>query len=73
MQPGTATGCALTWIRDDGNRLGRSDEIRRHDDAEQLGGRRTLSAPDACPNRALAFVQEPGLVRVGCRRRSDDH
>ena len=45
----------------------RADRIRRHDDAEQLGGRCPLPASDAGADRAHARPRPSG---VGCRRRA---
>ncbi len=82
MQPGTSSGDAPPQVgyHRQGNRptaeswtraLGRTltGRPRRHDDADQLGSRCPLPAPDARSDRAVG----PRSTRIGCRRRSDGH
>ena len=60
VQPGTSAGSPVTWVRREGNGSGSigipwpvTGRTRRHDDAEQLGGRRPASAPDTRSDRAV--------------------
>jgi hypothetical protein len=61
VQPGTSTGRPMPRVGHDGHGtqgVPRCDtgRIRRHDDAEQLGGRSPFTAPDAGSDRPLGVL-----------------
>jgi len=66
MQPRAPAGDAPTRIRN-------GFATRTRHDAEQLGGRGPLPAPDAHPDGALYGHSGRVLCRFGCRRRCGGH
>jgi hypothetical protein len=80
VQPCAAAGCAATRIRNREQARNRSsgpidwlDRCRRHDDAEQLGGRCTLPAADTRADRPIHARTSESVDVVSCCGRPDGH